>query len=226
MSEHLFDSPEELDIALADFITTTLSDGIAKRGQASLVVSGGSTPKGLFATLAKAELPWSDVTILLADERWVPIDHSDSNERMVRELLLQNHASTASFLSLVPNYPDQASNIIEVQRSLSALGTFDIVILGMGGDSHTASLFPCCDEIEEGLTTQDSVLMTHPKTAPHARVSLSRSRLADTRHGIVHIVGDDKHAVLQEALTKSTSEAPISAFASKEGGFETWCASR
>ena len=89
MSEqHRYDSRDELDAALTETIATQLARGIASRGSASLVVSGGSTPKGLFKTLSSTEIDWEKVTVLLADERWVPETHADSNSAMVKSLLL------------------------------------------------------------------------------------------------------------------------------------------
>ena len=225
MSDHQFNSPAELDQALADTLITALSAAVAERGSASLVVSGGSTPKGLFAALSTADLPWSKITVLLADERWVPNDHADSNERMVKEVLLQGAAANAGFISLTPAYPDTEANLAEVRAALAAIDTFDIVILGMGGDMHTASLFPCCNEVNDGLTTSDAVLMTHPTSAPHARVTLSRQRLSNTRRGLVHIVGDDKWQVLAVArATDNEAAAPIGAFVEPKGDFEVWFA--
>ena len=83
----IFSSREELDTALAEEVSAALREGIEARGSASLVVSGGSTPKGLFAALSATALPWEKVTVLLADERWVPESHGDSNSAMVKRLL-------------------------------------------------------------------------------------------------------------------------------------------
>ncbi len=225
MSEHVFADPDALDIALATKIADILTDAIAKRGAASLVVSGGSTPKGLFKRLATSALDWQHVSIMLADERWVPTDHDDSNERMVKELLLTDKATAATFVSLVPKYLNTTENLQAVSDALAAFDQFDLVILGMGGDSHTASLFPCCAEIDDGLSTEDAVLMTHPKTAPHGRVSMSRSRLLQSANGLVHIVGEDKLDVLKQAQSSPTSRsAPISAFVSPRGNFDVWYA--
>lgn len=225
MSDHHLESPADLDKALATAVSNQLSAAIDARGSATLVVSGGSTPKGLFALLSDVPLNWEQVTVLLADERWVPTDHQDSNERMVRERLLQGRAQGARFVSLVPHYPDQAASLKVVKQQLTEMPTFDVVILGMGGDSHTASLFPCSTEVTEGLTTTEPALVTHPKTAPHARVSLSRRRLSDTRYGCVHIVGADKLDVINNAQQADALEqAPIAAFLPPNDAFEVWYA--
>jgi len=229
MSEHHFGSVEALDSALAEAVVNILATAIDQRGHASFVVSGGSTPKGLFRRLATTELAWSKVTIILADERWVPDDHPDSNERLLTRTLLQDNAAAATAISLTPQYPNEAGNLLTVQAALDTVGCYDLVILGMGGDKHTASLFPCARETPVGLTTSESVLMTHPTTAPHARVTQSLTRLTHTRNGFIHIVGDDKLQVLYEARSASQSgeipnRAPIAQVAAPIGKFELWYA--
>ena len=225
MSDHYFTTADALDSALSAYIADALASDAATYGQATLVVSGGSTPKGLFKQLSKTTIDWSAVTILLADDRWVPLDHEDSNEAMVRQTLLTDNATKANFISLVADYPDVPTNLARVEATVAALPCFSVVILGMGGDMHTASLFACSAELAEGLTTSDAVLMTHPTTAPHARVSLSKDRLLRTQRGLLHIVGDDKQQVLELARNAGSEQiAPISAFVTPNNSFEVWWA--
>ncbi len=225
MSEHQFAARHELDRGLADDVADKLTAAINERGRASLVVSGGSTPKGFFALLSERDLPWEKVTILAADDRWVALSDPASNETMIREHLMVGPAAGATLLSLVSAYPDSAKNLSDVTAALSALPTFDVVILGMGLDGHTASLFPCSEQLDVGLTTTAPALMTTPTTAPHRRVSLSRARLADCRAGLVHITGKDKLAVFQRAqATLDTAQAPVAAFLGGENPFKLWYA--
>ena len=221
---HTFADRESLDQALATHVASRLQEGIAVRGTAHLVVSGGSTPKQLFSMLADADIEWARVVVLLADERWVPIDHEDSNERLVRETLLTGKAQSAQFLSLLPTPGDEIANIAGVSTLLGSLPRFDVVLLGMGEDAHTASLFPCAAALEEGLTTEQGALITRPRNAPHQRVSMSKRRLQATEHGVIHIVGEKKKAVL-ELARKSGDELryPISAFLGP-AGFDCWWA--
>jgi 6-phosphogluconolactonase len=200
VSDRRFDNASTLDATLAAEIASRLKLALDARDRAYLVVSGGSTPKGLFAALATSELAWSKVTVLLADERWVPHDHADCNERMVREHLLVGKASKARLLSLIGGYPDTAANLAATNAKLADIGAFDVVILGMGLDGHTASLFPDAPELTEGLETAQPALMTSPQAAPHARISLSRKRILDTHYGVLHIVGEDKLTVLNDAI--------------------------
>ena len=225
MSEwYTFDDRETLDQALAEHVTSKLAQGISARGVAHLVVSGGSTPAALFSLLADADLAWQHVVVMLADDRWVPADHEDSNERLVRETLLTGRAKQAEFLSLLPTPDDEVANLAGLSTLLRSVSRFDVVLLGMGEDAHTASLFPCASALKEGLTTDAGALVTRPRSAPHQRVSLSRRRLEMTDCGVIHIVGQNKKSVLEAAI-KSGDEMrhPISAFWGPSG-FDCWWA--
>lgn len=225
MSEwYTFDDRETLDQALAEQVTSKLAQGISARGVAHLVVSGGSTPAALFSLLADADLAWQHVVVMLADDRWVPADHEDSNERLVRETLLTGRAKQAQFLSLLPTPDDEVANLAGLSTLLRSVPRFDVVLLGMGEDAHTASLFPCASALKEGLTTDAGALVTRPRSAPHQRVSLSRRRLEMTDCGVIHIVGQNKKSVLEAAI-KSGDEMrhPISAFWGPSG-FDCWWA--
>ena len=226
MSEQAFGTAEALDQALCSAVANRLAEAVALRGSATLVISGGSTPRELYRLLAKTSLPWQKITVLLADDRWVALDHKDSNERMVRELLLRSEAASAHFLSLAPVYPDEAANLLQVEAALTQLPTFDVVLLGMGLDGHTASLFPCSAEINHAMATTAGVAMTQPAAAPHRRVTLTRRRLEDSRWGAVHIVGEEKSRVL-EGISGETPEnsTPVAVFLPPRGHFEVWQAS-
>ena len=225
MSEwYTFDDRETLDQALAEHVTSKLAQGISARGVAHLVVSGGSTPAALFSLLADADLAWQHVVVMLADDRWVPADHEDSNERLVRETLLTGRAKQAQFLSLLPTPDDEVANLAGLSTLLRSVSRFDVVLLGMGEDAHTASLFPCASALKEGLTTDAGALLTRPRTAPHQRVSMSKRRLEMTDCGVIHIVGQNKKSVLEAAI-KSGDEMrhPITAFWGPSG-FDCWWA--
>jgi len=202
-----FPSREALDEQLAEELATALRNAVAERGEASLVVSGGSTPIGMFRSLASRNLPWDRITVTLADERWVPADHHDSNERLVRENLLTDQAATAHFVPLLSDHerPQEAEG--EVGARLQPLGTLDVVVLGMGTDGHFASLFPGSEALQRGLAPDaPACLAVDPPSAPHARLSLSLARLADTRRLLLPIVGQKKRAVL--ALAQSAPGSP------------------
>ena len=220
MPDLLFERAEELNEAFAEEIVSHLKEAITERGKASLVVSGGSTPAPLFELLAQTEIDWATVTILLADERWVASDHPDSNEGLLQRTLLQGHASQARVISLISAFPDEDRTLREVNAALEEIDCFDVVILGMGNDGHTASLFPCSAELKEGLTTAGAALMVQPTTAPHQRISLSAQRLKKTKLGFVHTVGADKAATFEAAVTKDDVYAtPVLTFLPPHGNF-------
>ncbi|MFC0445003.1 6-phosphogluconolactonase [Pseudidiomarina halophila] len=190
-----------------------LEQAIAERGHAYLVVSGGRTPIPLFKTLAKQQLAWPQVTIVLADERWVPPSDAASNEKLVREHLLQEQAAAAKFVSLLSAEEDPYEAEEEISERLAQLPTFDAVILGMGEDGHTASLFPGAEELQCGLTTDAAALAVTPKDAPLARMSMSKKRLLDSRQIYFHLSGGAKAAVLDEALAEQdVASMPVRAF--------------
>ena len=224
----LFADRPALETALANEVATRLAQGIAKRGRGYLVVSGGSTPLQLFSLLSQTEIDWEKVVVLLADERWVDAQHDDSNERMVRTALLTNRAAAAEFISLVGELDNADDNVSSISQHLLDMPRFDVVILGMGEDAHTASLFPCSEEIAEGLKTDQGALITRPTTAPHQRISLSRQRLLNTEYGVVHIVGDTKRSVAEQATRCGEALTyPISAFIGDDtgaAGFDCWWA--
>ena len=209
-----FDDRHALDRALAADVAATLVSAIAERGSATLVVSGGTTPVGFFELLSHKALPWAQVSVLLADERWVAADDAASNEKLVRQHLLINAARSARFIPLktADEQPEQAASALD--RQLSALGTFDLVILGMGADGHTASLFPGADTLAVGLDLQSGkqCIAVTPPCAPHRRLSMTLPRLLDSRQIFLHITGDEKRAVLAAALDGGEASAlPIAA---------------
>jgi len=215
MSEMLeFENASALDIALSEKVAGLLSGSIEARGDASLVVSGGRTPMGFFHLLSQQSLDWSKVTILLADERWVDADHADSNEKLVRENLLINEASKATYLAL-KNSADQAvDGEAECAAALAELDAFTVVILGMGDDGHTASLFPGSDALAAGLAMdsgRDCIAVT-PLHAPHQRMSLTLPRLLNSQQIVIHISGASKQQVLNQANSgDDVMELPIRA---------------
>jgi 6-phosphogluconolactonase len=196
-----FANREALDRALAHSVAQSLQSAVDARGEALLVVSGGSTPKGVFKLLSEQPIDWSCVQVTLADERWVPATHQDSNERLVRENLLVGQAAGARFVSLTSHVASPAEGLSEVEARINALPTFDVVLLGMGEDGHTASLFPESEALAHGLdlSLPSSCIAVTPPAAPHQRMSLTLRRLLDTRRLVLHITGDQKRKVYASA---------------------------
>ena len=210
---HSFPDRDVLTAELAAQIAKLLRDGITQNGRASLAVSGGSTPVQLFESLSEIDLPWQDVDILLVDERWVEPSDSDSNEHLVRTHLLKNKAASARFTGMW-NGAKTASEGEGAcaEQLLKTRRPFDVLILGMGGDGHTASLFPGAVKLPLA-TAMDSgkiCMGIAPVTAPHERMTLTLPEILDSKQIILHITGQDKKDVLDQALTDgSMEEMPI-----------------
>ena len=211
-----FSTRNKLDICLAQSVSKLLEQAIKFKGQASIAVSGGSTPKGFFNLLSHCDIDWSKVTLTLADERWVAIDSQDSNTRLVYENLLQNKASAAHFFHLKQGelLNDKTLNALNIVVNNDLL-PFDVLILGMGEDGHTASLFPCSEQISSGLASNNNnaLLRVLPKTAPYQRISFSFSALSQSKNIFLHLCGEQKQQVLIKALQGDDVFAmPIRAF--------------
>ena len=210
--KRIFANTEALDEALAQYVEGALREAVGVRGNASLVVSGGSTPRGFFKRLADKPLPWQSIEIMLADERWVPVDHPDSNEGQLRALLPEQISDR--FLSLRGEGEDVLAQAALVNKQLVNHPLFDVAILGMGTDGHTASLFPDAPQFSKGLdtTNPNACLVVDPPQAAHQRISMSLGRLLRSQQIIVHVTGEQKAEMLCEAWRGNDSyRFPIAA---------------
>jgi 6-phosphogluconolactonase len=197
-----FVSAESLDEALVADVVTALGADIERQGSAILVVSGGRTPVGFLQRLSRQSLAWQQVTVTLADERWVGADEADSNEKLVRDHLLVNAASVAGFVGLKNAAATAAEGEVVANDSLGKLGKFSVVILGMGEDGHTASLFPGAANLARGLdmTSGRACVAMTPLHAPRERMSLTLPRLLASSKIFLHLCGEGKRQVMVEAL--------------------------
>lgn len=210
-----FEQRELLDESLADNVASILTAAVESSGKASIAVSGGSTPKGFFQALSKKKLAWKSITITLADERWVDITSNDSNTKLVHENLLQNEAVNANFFHLKQGdvLTEETLNDLNIAANQELL-PLDVLILGMGEDGHTASLFPCSDELTECLADNSNTLIkVTPKSAPYQRISFSFAALSKSKNTFLHISGASKKQVLATAIAgQECREMPIRAF--------------
>jgi 6-phosphogluconolactonase len=190
-----FPDLDSLSRALADQLAASLQAAVEARGTASLVVSGGQSPTRLFELLSHASLDWSRVCIALADERWVEPTDAGSNERLVREVLLKGSAAAARFLGLKNGAPTPDMGAVSAWETFARVPRpFDVVVLGMGDDGHTASLFPGSPNLPRALNpaaVAGCVGMWAP-TPPQPRLSLNLSALLDSRRIVLLINGDRK----------------------------------
>ncbi|QHA81350.1 6-phosphogluconolactonase [Pseudomonas mediterranea] len=210
-----FKSPVLLAEGLALNVTEQLREAIDARGTAVLVVSGGRSPVAFFQSLAKQALDWSKVVVSLADERWVPVEHADSNAGLLKRYLLQGPAAKAQFLSLYSASASLEAAAEQADRLLAELPPIDVLVLGMGDDGHTASLFPDSPNLAEALDIQGTRRcwpMLAP-TVPHQRLTMSRALLASAKHKVLSISGQSKLTTLNAAVAgDNVAEMPVRAF--------------
>jgi 6-phosphogluconolactonase len=215
VEERVFASASDAARALADAVAADLATALAERPRASLVVSGGRSPIAFFERLREAALDWSRVVVTLADERWVPPGHPDSNARLVAEHLLQGTAAAALFVPLWNGAKTPTEAIAERTAALAAMPRpFDALVLGMGEDGHTASLFPGAVSLADALDRSGTALLAaiDPPVAPHPRLSLTLTALLDSRRIHLPLGGAAKHAVYLQALASGDStQWPIAA---------------
>jgi 6-phosphogluconolactonase len=206
---------EQLAQSMAMRVADALREAVASRGQATLVVSGGRSPVPFFEALAQQELPWAQVLVSLADERWVPVNHAGSNEGLVRRHLLQGPAAEARFIGLyqVAGNLERAADLADT--AVAELAPIDVLVLGMGDDGHTASLFPHSPNLHQALQPDCArrVLPMLAPSEPAQRLTLTLPLLASARLPLLAIQGQAKLNTLSTALQPGKiAELPIRAF--------------
>ncbi len=214
--ERFFPQRAELHSALAKAIAERVEAAVAERGAAGLVVTGGSTPAPLYDALTQIDAPWDKATITLSDERWVETDSPASNEGLVRRRLLQGHAAAAQLVGLKTDAASPAEALPDLEAALAAVpAPYEVVVLGMGGDCHIASLFPGAPELEAAFDAGrgERAIAIHRPGADGSseRVSLTLRALLDTRLVVILIEGDSKREAYARALTAEPKDAPVAA---------------
>jgi 6-phosphogluconolactonase len=233
MSNQFYQSESNVELAvqLANEIAFDLGEAISARGTATLAVSGGSTPVALFEQLSHCALDWALITVTQVDERWVDAQHADANARLICEHLLQHAASAANFVSMKTPAASPFGAEAAAAEKLSAFANgIDVVVLGMGEDGHTASFFPAATTLAQALDLDGNALCVAvtPPSAPHDRMTMSLPALLRAQHLYLHIVGEAKMAVLQQAgRAGEIEELPIrSVMAQAEPPLQIYYANR
>lgn len=209
-------TPAEQARGLADVVADALREALVERGSALLVVSGGRSPVAFLEALSGAVLDWSKVAVSLADERWVPESHPDSNAGLLRRHLLKGVAAKAHFIGLYQPAPSLEEAADKANQCLHELAQpIDVLVLGMGDDGHTASLFPGSPGLSEALdpASQRRCLPMWAPSVPHQRLTLTRALLQGARVQLLAIQGEAKLATLNAALSDNDEyRMPVSAF--------------
>lgn len=195
---------------VADSIARHLAGALARRDRVSLAVPGGTTPGPVFDALSTVDLDWSRVHILLTDERWVPEYDPQSNAALIRARLLQNNAAAADFTPYYAEGSTIEAAATQLSKQLAPLLPLDVLLLGMGADMHTASLFPGAEGLDAALAADAPLLMS--LTVPdheNRRFSLTAPALQGAGATHLLITGPDKRAALDRAQTLTAQDAPV-----------------
>jgi len=212
---HELADAKTLAATLARDVAERLRVAIAAKGQACVVLSGGRSPVPFLERLAAEALDWSKVTVSLADERWVPVEHADSNAGLLARHLLKGTAAKARFMGLYQQAENLERAAANADQALADLPAIDVLVLGMGDDGHTASLFPNSPNLDDGLAPNSSrrCLPMLAPSVPHQRLSMTRALLASAAFTVLSVQGQGKLATLRAALAgQDLTEMPIRAF--------------
>ena len=212
---HELQDAQHLAVALAERVARALEAALAEKASVSLVVSGGRSPIAFFEALSQHSLDWARVQVSLADERWVDTSHPDSNEGLVRRHLLCNAAAQAQFIGLYKPAETLAQAAKLASEVLASLASpIDVLVLGMGNDGHTASLFPGSPLLSQALSAAEATrcLPMRAPVEPHERLSMTYSLLSAASVQCLAIQGAAKLDTLQQAMRLEPSQMPIRAF--------------
>jgi len=220
---HSFPNANDLVRALSDEIVSRVTGSVSSRGVASLAVSGGTTPGVLFDALSMRTAPWEKISVTLSDERWIAPDQDGSNEKLVRTRLLRNAASDAKLVPLKTPDTSPAEAEAKVDASISAMPRpFDVMLLGMGDDGHTASLYPHSAGLDAALdlTRPNLVQAIHADSAAATgeRMTFTLRAILGSKLIVILIRGDEKLATYRNAAAGTDiHEMPVRAVLNQTG---------
>lgn len=203
---------EMLFLSLANRISGQLAQHLRLGEGASLCVPGGTTPAPLYDYLSGSELDWSRVTVLLNDERWVDGEHRRSNGRLLRRHLLRDKAGAARYIDLYTGDATPEDAVPALSDQIAPHLPLTVLLLGMGTDMHTASLFPAASETVRALAADAGPVMAVNSVRDEPRITLTASALGGAIHPHLLITGADKREALERARGLDPTEAPIKAF--------------
>ena len=202
-------SKEELEDALLQDIKLLISEDITKFGKATILLSGGSTPSGLYRKLSSTQLDWSKVIVGLVDERFVENSSDYSNEKLVKTCFLINEAKNATFIPMIFSADNEALNLLRTNESYAVFNDASVIILGMGEDGHTASLFPKDSDSNKAMDSEQNIYFTNSPINPTRRITCTPKLLLSSKNIFLMLTGENKKEVLFSA---AKNKLPISHF--------------
>jgi 6-phosphogluconolactonase len=203
---------ELMMLSLADRIAGELGDFLRRDRKASLCVPGGTTPGPIFDILSGVYLEWARVAVFLNDERWVPEDSPRSNTGLLRERLLTGRAAAARLVPLYAPADLPEDRLEALTEGLVPHLPISVLLLGMGTDMHTASLFPGADRLDEALSeAAPPLLVLRAEGAGEPRITLTAPVLKAAMNIHIVITGTEKRAALERAAHLPPHEAPVRA---------------
>jgi 6-phosphogluconolactonase len=202
---------EMMMIDLANVLASELRNALLSHDRVSLAVPGGTTPGPIFDSISAVDLHWDRVNVMLTDERWVPETSDRSNTKLLRERLLVGKAAAATYVPLYADAPTPEEKLPELAANIAPMLPINVMLLGMGADMHTASIFPKADQLDLALTGKDVLVAMRAPGAPEPRITLSADVLKGAMSRHIVIIGDEKRAALEKARHLTPNEAPIAA---------------
>jgi 6-phosphogluconolactonase len=195
---------------LADSLASALNSALMTHETASLAVPGGTTPGPVFDVLSGTDLDWGRIHVMLTDERWVPETSERSNTRLLRQRLLTGKAAGAVYLPLYAEAESPEDRLTDLAAGLAPALPLSVLLLGMGADMHTASLFPGADRLEDALSPHAPPLMAmRGGGAPEPRITLTAPVLTGAMSTHIVITGAEKRSALERARRLPPREAPV-----------------
>jgi 6-phosphogluconolactonase len=194
---HIFSDSDALECAATDRILHAAQQAIARSGAFHIVLAGGSTPRRVYRALSRSVTDWSCWHIWFGDERCLPPDAAERNSRMAADAWLDQVPIPPARIHAIPAELGATAAAAAYARTLVGRGDFDLVLLGLGEDGHTASLFPGHDWGVTASTPDVLAVFDAPKPPPE-RVSLSAQRLSATRELVFLVSGDGKRQAVAD----------------------------
>ena len=213
---HRFESQTDINQAALQAIIHAADKAIENYGCFSIVLAGGSTPKSIYQLLSKQKADWANWHVFINDDRCLPTDHDERNSKMVQEVWLNHVAIPKQQFYAIPSELGPVEGARAYAKTIANVGTFDLVLFGLGEDGHTASLFPnhAVDNSAVVVPVFDS-----PKP-PAERVTMSQNRLNNTHEAIFLVTGSGK----QEAVDNWRSGVDIpAALITPDCGVDVYC---